>query len=848
MSELIKHRAMNVARYFFVSLLTLGLTFILVALAITFFYEEEVKRYVTTEINKELNAKVTVVDMDLSLLRNFPDASMVFIGVIAMDALPENEILDTLFSAQELFLKFNLLDIFRKKIVVRKLELQHGFIRLRINKDGTDNFQILKVKEKSSSTRQAINLKEVIFDDIRFRYNDMKEDFYLSAVFNHARMSGKLTDEKFSVNSENELFIDRISSGKNEFLQNREASVSVTADVNTSSGSFEISAGKIKLKKLLLDVSGKTVVKETDRYYSFEVKSNHDNLSEFSELLPGEIKKHFQNFRYEGKGIFHAVIAGNTGEKKNISLKINGEIISGKVKHKENIQPLENINAKCDYELNVGRNKTFSSLNISQFTALLNKKPVNGNLRIDDFLNPFLSLNVTADLDLKTLQNFFPLDTLSSLKGNAKINLSFAGKTRDVENLNSAALGKIKSSGTLLLENVSFGIRRNPLQFNDFNANCTFHDNDIEVKSFTGKISGTDFTSHGTLYNLFSFLLSPVQTAHADVTLRSRILNLDELLERDNSSSSQDTSYKLRFSPNLSAAITVDVEHLVFRRFKAEKFNGVLTLNKQILSTALLSFSSMKGSVKMSGAINAARHDSLLISCIAKISGLDIRELFYEMENFQQNTLTDKNIRGRADIDLQFTSRWSSDLRINPKKVVLDGSVKIFNGELIDFAPVLALSRFIKVSELQHVKFSTLQNNIQIYDRKVFIPSMEIKSSALNLTASGSHTFDNKVDYSLRLLLSEILGKKARENNTEFGVVEDDGLGKASLFLHMTGDAGNPKFTYDKKAVMKKIQNEIKTEKQTLKNLLKQEFGTKKDSASTKQKKEAVEIDWDNNP
>ena len=203
-----------------------------------------------------------------------------------------------------------------------------------------------------------------------------------------------------------------------------------------------------------------------------------------------------------------------------------------------------------------------------------------------------------------------------------------------------------------------------------------------------------------------------------------------------------------------------------------------------------------------------------------------------------------------TDIEMQFASKWSSSLIINPKSVVVDGTVKISNGELLDFAPILALSRFIKVSELQHVKFSALQNRIQIYDRKIFIPSMEIKSSALNLTASGSHTFDNKVDYSLKLLLSDILGKKARENNSEFGVVEDDGLGKASLFLHMTGDASNPKFAYDKKAVMKKIQTDIKTEKQTLKELIKKEFGNKKDSASTQKKeprKEAVEIEWDEN-
>jgi hypothetical protein len=47
---------------------------------------------------------------------------------------------------------------------------------------------------------------------------------------------------------------------------------------------------------------------------------------------------------------------------------------------------------------------------------------------------------------------------------------------------------------------------------------------------------------------------------------------------------------------------------------------------------------------------------------------------------------------------------------------------------------------------------------------------------------------------------------------------------------------------------MKKIQADIKTEKQTLKDLIKKEFGTKKDSTITQKKeakKEAVEIEWD---
>ena len=117
------------------------------------------------------------------------------------------------------------------------------------------------------------------------------------------------------------------------------------------------------------------------------------------------------------------------------------------------------------------------------------------------------------------------------------------------------------------------------------------------------------------------------------------------------------------------------------------------------------------------------------------------------------------------------------------------------------------------------------------------------------MTCSGIHDFDNMVDYKLQLLLSDMLGKKIKEQDTEFGQVEDDGLGKTKLFLTMKGPVDDPKFGYDKKAVAEKIKTEVKTEKQNLKNLLSAEFGSRKNTPSQpqtqKKKKEEMQVDWE---
>jgi hypothetical protein len=119
---------------------------------------------------------------------------------------------------------------------------------------------------------------------------------------------------------------------------------------------------------------------------------------------------------------------------------------------------------------------------------------------------------------------------------------------------------------------------------------------------------------------------------------------------------------------------------------------------------------------------------------------------------------------------------------------------------------------------------------------------MDIASSAISISASGVHSFDNIVEYHLKLLLSDILAKKAkkaRKDVEEFGVVEEDGLGRTSLFISMKGPVSDPIISYDSQGARAKIKNDLVKEKQTMKQLLKEEFGLfKKDSSIVKSPKD----------
>jgi hypothetical protein len=157
--------------------------------------------------------------------------------------------------------------------------------------------------------------------------------------------------------------------------------------------------------------------------------------------------------------------------------------------------------------------------------------------------------------------------------------------------------------------------------------------------------------------------------------------------------------------------------------------------------------------------------------------------------------------------------------------------VNINNGELLEFEPLMEMSDYISVNELKRIKFSNLENQIEIKNNKIEIPFMEIYSSALDMAGSGSHTFDNEMDYEFKILLNEILGNKFKRKHkkkvSEFGVVEDDGIKGMTLFLKMKGSVDNPDISYNTLKLRESLDKGFKKEKKKLKDVVKSEFGDK---------------------
>src|SRR6185369_11605173 len=174
--------------------------------------------------------------------------------------------------------------------------------------------------------------------------------------------------------------------------------------------------------------------------------------------------------------------------------------------------------------------------------------------------------------------------------------------------------------------------------------------------------------------------------------------------------------------------------------------------------------------------------------------------------------------------DVSFEMALNENLKLYSETLTADISAHIKNGELNNFEPMQKLNRYIDDQTLNQLRFGDLKNDIHIENGKIYIPQMEIRSNASNITLSGTHSFDQHIDYRV---VAPLRNKKKIDTDEAFGAIEETSGGQTKIFLKIIGTTDNYEVKLDKEATKKKIISDLKKEAKELKDAF-QSRGAKK--------------------
>ena len=176
---------MKLIKRLFSFLLFLIVVVIIGIIAIPFLYKDKVITYVKDEANKTLNAKMDFEDVDISLLRSFPDLN-VRLENVTVDGVAAFEGV-RLFEAEGTEVELNVLDAFAAKdnFPIKSFFLNKPVINLLVLKDGQANWDIMKPTEDTAEESNfLVKMKQYTIEngtmtyvDPKFRYEDGGQGF-----------------------------------------------------------------------------------------------------------------------------------------------------------------------------------------------------------------------------------------------------------------------------------------------------------------------------------------------------------------------------------------------------------------------------------------------------------------------------------------------------------------------------------------------------------------------------------------------------------------------------------------------------------------------------------------------
>lgn len=840
-------RIIKILKYLLFVLLFLIITGVLLG----YLYKDKVSNYVLSEINKSIDIPIEVKEIDFSFIKKFPNASIEFTGIFAAPS-PEFKSKgfpiiksDTLISVEKLFLSFSIIDIIRENYTLKEIQLDNGIVNLFVNTSGNTNYKFWKTNTDTTG-KFSLKLEEIFFRDIKLNYFNLYKNALVSVYSKKLKLSGAFDQENYTLTTNGKLNVSELEIGGTNYLKSKNANLELKLGVDNNK--YNIEQGVINVENMNLIATGYFITDDATTL-DLKITGKDIDIGSFVSLLPDKYSEEIKKYKSNGDFYFESAISGSISHTQNAHVEASFGVSNADVTVNGHL--FKKVFVEGRYTNGKRNSQATSSLILKNFSGKHKQSMLKGDFAVTSFKKPTYRLNAEMELLLEDLTDIINVDTIESLSGNLSGSFKSSGHLPDAEVLLTAFINNPKS-GHLTAKEVKLKLEADEGLIYASNANVTIRDNNIICEKLSGKYHDYALNYEGEITGVFERLED--KKARLTITGKTEVEEIKILSGKSDSDNSGSF-----FPENVNIDVYAKLNTLISNNLVFKNINTNLKLFGNKLQLNNIMANAFEGEVL--GDINFYEGINKNHRIVGNLSAnkIDIEQLFYGFDNFGQDFITQKHLKGKANTRISFDTELNRNFDIDDNSLVANCYLKVTNGELNNFEPMTRLSKFIELSELKHITFTSFENEISIKDKKIVLPETEIKTSAFTLNAEGTHTFANEFEYRLKIYLDDFLFRKLRKpKNQDDWYVEDDGLGRTGVFVLVKGNIDDYKITYDRGKAKEFIKKSVKKEKKEVKDILNEEFGWfKKDSTEFKKKRKEeekkkkekenkkVQISWD---
>ncbi|NLR77700.1 AsmA family protein [Chitinophaga eiseniae] len=785
-----------------VVLLFLGMTWYIHA------NKTEFLKQLTAQLNDRLNGKLTIQDMEPSLLKSFPNVSIALKKVVLQDSLWQQH-RHALVDVDYIFVRVNTLSLLRKYVDVNEVTLQDGTLFLYTDSTGYSNTYVLQGagdKKKTSSHKDA-NIRQLLLRNINFVIDNRQKFKLFQLTINRLDGKVKASDSTIQVTVLSNILSKNFEFNtlKGSYLKDKMLQLNLSVIFNKHTKIMTVPPQEIRIDDHPVQITGQFGFGEKPPPFQLKINANQVLLKDAATWLPPNISTKLSSITLSKPLDAQADLAGHMKFRDTpdvrVTWKTTGNVLVTTMGEWTNC----NFTGRFNNEVLPGRGHTDenSAVTILGLSANLSGVPLKADtIRVVNLKHPLLHGHFRSAFPLTTLNGATPDDAPILFKdGNADADLFYTGPLLKDDNTGSSLQGVVK------VQNGAFTYLPRNLDFHDASATLRFTGQDLLLENIHIQSAKSSLQMDGAVKNLLNLYFTTPEKIAINWNIRSPLVDLNEFKsflsprKKAKLSRARQRAKMGRVSQQLDVVLAssnvnmqVLLDKVIYQRFTAQQVKAVVDLTNTDILLKQIALQHAGGNMQMAGNVHQEGNNNYF-QVNATVNNVHINQLFYAFNNFGLDGLTAENLKGNVSAKVNLKGNILDNGTLAKRS--LSGSVNfnLRNGALLNFGPLADIGNFaFRKRHLDSITFENLSNTFQIAGNKITIPPMRIASSAVNIDVQGVYGLDGGTNINLDVPLrnpakdADITDKEEKRKRSRRGIVlhlravsEKDGKVKIKL-------------------------------------------------------------------
>ncbi|MBZ9650591.1 AsmA-like C-terminal region-containing protein [Psychroflexus montanilacus] len=826
-------------------------------------FKGSIEKMVKKAANDNVNAKVEWSSLNLSLFRNFPNASLSLEEVSVTNKAPFEG--DTLVYAKEFNVAMGIMQLFKDEgLSVDKLYLNEAFINVKVDSLGNANYDIAKASEASEpqESQQSkpfqLNLDHYEINSSRINYLDESGNIFLKLKeFNHSG-DGDFAESVFTLKTHTDSKVSFDFDGTN-YLNDNSIVLDADLEMDLENMKFSFLDNEARVNQLPLRFEGFVQLYEDYNDIDIQFSTPSSDFKNFLALIPEAYASSLDGVTTTGDFELKGMIKGRVDETYIPKLDIKASSSNASFKYPDLPKKVEDISLNLEIKNESGLvEDTYINFNDVKFRIDQDRFAGSGSVK-NLTTNMLIDLKAKGRLNLANISKAYPVDLEQELSGflDADLVTNF-----DMNSIEREAYQNVTANGSMKLSKFDYASPELAKSLHIEVATVDFTTNAVKLNNFEMTSGSTDLKMTGNLNNLLGFAFSDQPLKGKFNATSSNFDVSDFMVESSNeseSSSEQQTSKTDTDSNSSEEAIQIpkfldivlnfDAKSVKYDNLTLKNAKGSLALREEKAILDNVSADLFGGNIKLDGMVSTAGAPNFDMKL--SLNTIKIVEAFQQMELIKGLAPIAQALNGVATTNLSLKGNLTKDLMPIYTSLTGDALAKIISAEVEENKMPLVsnLNNQFQFFDFNNLKVNDLIAKLNFKDGAINAENFDFKLDDVKVDVSGSHSFDNTMNYNLKFNVpakyfgDEIGGRLAQLSNSDLSKMNVD------VPVVLSGSFNNPRIQVNTQNAIQSLTSQIvDAQKEKARNTIKDKAGEQidrllggdKDKDSTKTKEDDV--------